>query len=54
MFIATTTEFIIDNILHNVRFLLPAIVENGSTYADVCEVVFSLGADIFSAFHIIA
>ena len=52
--ISSTAKLIIDNVFHNVCFLLLAIVENGSTYADVCEVVFRLGTNIFSSFHIIA
>ena len=51
--ISTTTKLIIDNIFHNVRFLLLPIVENGCTNAYVCKIVFRLSTDIFSAFHII-
>ena len=52
--ISSTAKFIIDNVFHNVRFFLLSIVENGCTYADISEVVFRLGTNIFSAFHIIA
>ena len=52
--ISSTAKLIIDNVFHNVRFLLLSIVENGCTNADICEVVFRLGTNIFSAFHIIA
>lgn len=52
--ISTATKLIIDNVFHNVCFLLLTIVKNGCTYADICEVVFRLGTNIFSAFHIIA
>ncbi len=52
--ISSTAKLIIDNVFHNVRFFLLSIVENGCTYADISEVVFRLGTNIFSAFHIIA
>ena len=52
--ISSTAKLIIDNVFHNVCFLLLTIVENGRTYADICEVVFRLGTNIFSVFHIIA
>ena len=50
--ISSTAKLIIDNVFHNVCFLLLTIVKNGCTYADICEVVFRLSTDIFSAFHI--
>ena len=50
--ISSTAKLIIDNVFHNVCFLLLTIVKNGCTYADICEVVFRLGTNIFSAFHI--
>ena len=37
--ISPTAKLIIDNVFHNVCFLLLSIVENGCTYADICEVV---------------
>ena len=52
--ISTATKLIIDNVFHNVRLFLLSIVENGCTNADVREIVFRLGTNIFSAFHIIA
>ena len=50
--ISSTAKLIIDNVFHNVCFLLLTIVKNGCTYADVRKVVFRLSTDIFSAFHI--
>ena len=46
--ISSSAKLIIDNVFHNMRFFLLTIVENGCTYADICEVVFRLGTNLLA------
>mgnify|MGYP007069835894 CR=1 FL=1 len=52
--IMQATQLVIYDILHRVVELQPAEVKNGITDANVLEIIFGFGADIFAPFYIIA
>ena len=51
--ISTTAKLIIDNVFHNVCFLLLSIVENGCTNTYIGKVILCFSTNILSALYII-
>ena len=51
--IATTAKFIVYDILHNVRFFLLTVVENGCTNTNIGKIIFCFSTDVLPALHII-
>ena len=51
--IATHTEFVVDNVLHNVGFFLLTEIYQRITNAQILKVVFRLCANVLPSFHII-
>ena len=51
--IPTATKFVVDNVFHDVRLFLLAIVEYGSTDTNICKIILGFSTNVFSAFYII-